>query len=110
MSDELPRTFDTNVARDCWQWQHLDVPLLSEGDQDRLMNMPSFDTVTPFGMDWADYASEMARALESERRWLAAQAYWFASAQLLIQENQQLSEAFSEALKGIVRTGRSSAG
>ena len=103
MSGELPHAFDTIVARDCWQWQHFDVTLLSENCQDRLMKMPDFDTITPCGMGWVDYAREAAQKLEGERRWLAAQAYWYASAQLLIQGKQHSSEAFSESLKGIFK-------
>ena len=61
-------------------------------------------------MGWVDYAREAAQKLEGERRWLAAQAYWYASAQLLIQGKQHSSEAFSESLKGILRTGICSAG
>lgn len=68
------------IARDCWLWHHLDDenPLISNNDQDRLLTMPSHEILEPFGQEWAIYARTTAEELEQERRWLEAQAYWFA--------------------------------
>jgi uncharacterized protein YdhG (YjbR/CyaY superfamily) len=109
MSTEFPRPFGTVVVRDCWQWYHLDVPLLTKGEQERLENIPE-ETTHPFGTQWANYAQKRAEELERAQRWLEAQAYWLAAAQLLAQDNQQMSEVFTEVLTGIIRTSGCSAG
>ncbi len=112
MQQELPRSFVNVIARDCWLWHHLadENPLISNNDQDRLLTMPNHEILEPFGQEWAIYARKTAEELEQERRWLEAQAYWFASAQLLAQTNYQSSDLYRDAITGIVRTGGYSAG
>jgi hypothetical protein len=112
MPDALPRPFNTVVARDCWvlKYIHTDTQILANTDQDRLLEMPDAETLEPFGQKWAAYARKIALDLEQERRWLEAQAYWFASAQLLAQASEQGLAIFTEALTGIARTGCGSAG
>jgi hypothetical protein len=112
MEQELPRSFMNVVARDCWFWRHmaLEIPLLSVSNQDRLLAMPNDETLEPYGLAWAFYARVTAEALEQERRWLEAQAYWLAVAQFLAQDNCQSSSQYLDALTGIVRTGGYSVG
>src|SRR5215469_5045864 len=112
MQQELPRSFSNVVTRDCWLWRHiaLEIPLLSTADQNRLLTMPNDETLEPFGSEWASYARVTASALEQERRWLEAQAYWLASAQFLTQGNCQSSDSYMDAVTGVVRTGGYSVG
>ncbi|HEU5378992.1 MAG TPA: NB-ARC domain-containing protein [Ktedonobacteraceae bacterium] len=103
MSDVLPRPFDNVVVRDCWAWRYINIAisLLPDDDQERLLDMPSAETLEPFGQEWAAYAKKIALSLEQKRKWLEAQAYWLASAQLLAQAGEQSSEALIESFAGM---------
>lgn len=112
MSDVLPRPFNNVVARDCWAWRyiHIDISILPGDAQERLLDMPNAETLEPFGQEWAAYAKKIALSLEQKRKWLEAQAYWLANAQLLAQTGEQGSAALIESFTGIARTGCGSAG
>lgn len=110
MFKDIPRTFDTVIARDLWLWKHKDAPLLSSPDQDRLSLLPNDETKNPFGYEWANYGYIIAEMLEEQQRWSEAQAYWLASAHLLARDGKTSTEDFAQAITGIVRTGGSSTG
>jgi len=97
MFDKTPRIFDTVVSRDSWLWDNMEVPLLSESDMDRLVELHQIPQ--------PDYTFKIAQELEREQRWLEAQSYWFARASILAPSNGSKKNAFKQAIVGIIRTG-----
>jgi len=109
--EDIPRTFDTVIARDLWLWNHEDAPLLSWPDkEDRLLLLPDHNAKTPNGYEWIRYGYEIAAKLEQQQRWSEAQAYWFASAYLLGQDGKISTEDFTKAIIGIMQTAERSTG
>lgn len=108
MVASIPTTFDNVLARDRWLWDHLDVPLLTNADQDRLQQMP--ESARPAGAKWIEYARAVAQSLEAQDRWTEAQAYWFASIKLLMKHPPAILDDFIDATLSVVKGGVRAAG
>ncbi len=110
MFDQVPQTFDTVVQRDLWLWKHLEANLLSQEDQERLVNMPEHDAERTTGTRWANYARTVAQSVGTRQCWEQAQAYWFATAFLLAHANKSKTSEFWEAAAEVLRYGGYAAG
>lgn len=102
----IPLTFDNVIARDLWVWQNNAFDLLKEEDQERLLNLPNTIADPDLPKDLVAYGRSTAVALEEQRKWFSAQAYWLATSQLLTSYPNLFSqEDLFRTFYGIVRNG-----